>query len=252
MAGQGWAPGQPLRGVRAVVTGGNRGIGRALVEALLAREGTQVVATCRDPRSAEGGSLAGLLQTFPGRLSLSELDVASPESIGRWAGEGIGEGHVDVLINNAGVYGLKGHTTRMDVEDVTEEEMLFCFRTNCVGPLLVTQQLLAAGKLGGAAPSLVGNVTSKVGSVADNGSGGGYAYRASKAAMNVVNKSLSIDLLERNVESVLLHPGWVQTDMTQGRGLITAQDSAEGMLKILETPGMNGRWFDYKGEEVPW
>ena len=70
--------------------------------------------------------------------------------------------------------------------------------------------------------------------------------------MNVVNKSLSIDLLERNVESVLLHPGWVQTDMTQGRGLITAQDSAEGMLKILETPGMNGRWFDYKGEEVPW
>merc|ERR1711924_415244 len=108
------------------------------------------------------------------------------ESIGRWAGEGIGEGHVDVLINNAGVYGLKGHTTRMDVEDVTEEEMLLCFRTNCVGPLLVTQQLLAAGKLGGAAPSLVGNVTSKVGSVADNGSGGGYAYRASKAAMNVV------------------------------------------------------------------
>ena len=252
MAGRGWAPGQPLRGVRAVVTGGNRGIGRALVEALLAREDTQVVATCRDPDRAEGGSLAGLLQTFPGRLSLSELDVASPESIGRWAGEGVGPGHVDVLINNAGVYGLKGHTTRMEVEDVTEEEMLFCFKTNCVGPLLVTQQLLAAGKLGGAAPSLVGNVTSKVGSIADNGSGGGYAYRASKAAMNVVNKSLSIDLLERNVESVLLHPGWVQTDMTRGSGLITAQDSAEGMLKILETPGMNGRWFDYKGEEVPW
>lgn len=250
MAGR-WGPGRPLRGLRAVVTGGNRGIGRALVEALLAREGTSVLATCRDVGRAES-TLASLLQEFPGRLALSELDVASPESIARWAGDGVGPGHIDLLINNAGVYGSAGHTKRMDVEDVTEEEMLLCFRTNTIGPLIVVQQLLKAGKLGGAAPSLVGNVTSKVGSVADNGSGGGYAYRASKAAMNVVNKSLSIDLAERNVESVLLHPGWVQTDMTQGQGFITARESAEGMLKILETPGMNGKWFDYKGEEVPW
>lgn len=250
MAG-GWGPGRPIRGLRAVVTGGNRGIGRALVEALLAREGTSVLAACRDVGRAES-TLASLLQEFPGRLALSELDAASPESIARWAGDGVGPGHIDLLINNAGVYGSAGHTKRMNVEDVTEEEMLLCFRTNTVGPLIVVQQLLKAGKLGGAAPSLVGNVTSKVGSVADNGSGGGYAYRASKAAINVVNKSLSIDLAERNVESVLLHPGWVQTDMTQGQGFITARESAEGMLKILETPGMNGKWFDYKGEEVPW
>ena len=117
----------------------------------------------------------------------------------------------------------------------------------------MVQQLLVRGKLGGSAgPSLVGNVSSKVGSVEDNGSGGGYAYRASKSALNVANKSLSIDLEGEGVQCVLLHPGWVRTDMTLGNGLIDAEESVAGMLKILETSGMNGRWFDYKGDVVPW
>ena len=100
----------------------------------------------------------------------------------------------------------------------------------------------------------VGNVTSKVGSVDDNGSGKGYAYRASKSALNIVNKSMSIDLADRGVMCALLHPGWVRTRMTEGRGLIEATESAAGMIKAMEGEygEVNGRWYDYKGDEIPW
>ena len=104
------------------------------------------------------------------------------------------------------------------------EEMMHVFKINTVGPLLVTQQLLKNGLIGdpakGKGGALVGNVTSKVGSVDDNGSGKGYAYRASKAALNIVNKSMSIDLADRGVLCELLHPGWVRTRMTQARSIV--------------------------------
>ena len=138
------------------------------------------------------------------------------------------------------------------------EEMMHVFKINTVGPLLVTQQLLKNGLIGdpakGKGGALVGNVTSKVGSVDDNGSGKGYAYRAPKAALNIVNKSMSIDLEDRNVQCLLLHPGWVRTRMTEGRGLIDADESARGLLAAMEGAfgEINGRWYDYKGDEIPW
>ena len=116
--------------------------------------------------------------------------------------------------------------------------------------LMVAQQLLWNGALGGDKErrSVIGNVTSKVGSCDDNGSGRGYAYRASKAALNVASVSLSIDYRDQNVATVLLHPGWVRTRMTEGRGLIDADESARGLLEVCSWPSekISGRWYDYK------
>ena len=99
-----------------------------------------------------------------------------------------------------------------------------------------------------------GMIAVAVGSVDDNGSGKGYAYRASKAALNIVNKSMSIDLADRGVWCQLLHPGWVRTRMTEGRGLIDADESAAGLIKAMEGEygPINGCWYDYKGDEIPW
>jgi NAD(P)-dependent dehydrogenase (short-subunit alcohol dehydrogenase family) len=111
--------------------------------------------------------------------------------------------HIDVVINNAGIYGAK-----VDIKTVTEQDMMQTFKTNAIGPLIVVQQLLVNGLIGGfGGKTLVANVSSKVGSVDDNRGGGGYPYRASKSALNIVNKSMSIDLAGDGVTCVLLHPG---------------------------------------------
>ena len=88
----------------------------------------------------------------------------------------------------------------------------------------------------------------------DNGGGRGYSYRASKSALNNINKSMSIDLEPENVTCVLLHPGWVRTAMTEGRGLIDAEESAAGMIAVMEGAAGNirGMWYDYKLEAIPW
>lgn len=95
----------------------------------------------------------------------------------------------------------------------------------------------------------------QVGSVADNSSGGGYAYRASKSALNVITKSMSIDLATRGITCTLLHPGWVRTDMTNHNGLIDVEQSVEGMAAVLREKSydeLQGAWFDYKMEAIPW
>ena len=213
----------------------------------LAAKGNKVLAACRQPEAAKEK-----LQRLEGDISVTQLDVSSPTSIENWASE-IQQlaPHVDLLINNAGIYG-----DRINLDTITSDGMLQVFQTNAIGPLLIVQQLRKRGLLGGSTtPTLIANVTSKVGSIDDNKSGGGYAYRASKNALNMITKSLSIDLAPENVVATLLHPGWVQTDMTKGSGLITAEQSVAGMLAVLENHNeeeLQGTWRDYKNEEIPW
>jgi NAD(P)-dependent dehydrogenase (short-subunit alcohol dehydrogenase family) len=121
------------------------------------------------------------------------------------------------LINNAGVYGPSSQS----IDRVDAKLLSDVFAVNAAGPLLVTQQLRAAGAL--ARPALVANITSKMGSVDDNTSGACYAYRASKAALNIMTKSLSLDLAPEGVQVALLHPGYVRTPMTGGAGLISTE-----------------------------
>lgn len=189
------------------------------------------------------------MNKIDGVVAVTELDVTKPDSIMQWADEVAKmTPHIDLVINNAGVL------TGTPFEQITAQEMMDLFTVNTIGPLLVSQQLYNRGLLGGKKGSLIANVTSKVGSVDDNGSGGMYAYRASKSALNIINKSMSIDLAGDNIKSTLLHPGWVRTDMTRNNGLIDAKTSVQGMIEnILESDKeLNGTWHDYAGKSIPW
>ena len=257
-----YIPGGPIANALVVVTGANRGIGLEFCKQILAKsDGNSVVASCRDPSAAT--DLTALQKEMgASRLAIVALDVADEKSIAKWA-ESLAAlepvkahgGSISVVINNAGTTGTDGYS-KWELQDMTADEMMHVYRINTIGPMLVTQQLVKRGLVGSSAEgpvSLVGNVTSKVGSVDDNGSGKGYAYRASKAALNIVNKSMSIDLADRGVWCQLLHPGWVRTRMTEGRGLIDADESAAGLIKAMEGEygPINGCWYDYKGDEIP-
>ncbi|GFH27717.1 uncharacterized protein HaLaN_26087, partial [Haematococcus lacustris] len=128
--------------------------------------------------------------------------------------------------------------------------------TNAMGPFFVTQQLVKAGLLGPPG-SLVVNITSIMSSHGDQTvssvTGGGYAYRSSKAALNAINKALALDLAPRSIHCVLLHPGYVRTDMTGGNGWIDVAESCQGMMAVLESgQPLNGRFFSFDGQELPW
>ena len=248
----GYVPGDALTNLTICVTGSNRGIGLQLAKELLENDNT-VVTTARDVSKAK--DLLDL-QTKYGKekVKITELDVGSESSVKGWAKELSKENiKLDVIVNNAGIIGTEPGYKKWTWDVVDQNEMLEVFRVNSVGPLIVSQQLLKHDVLN--RPSLIANVTSKVGSVDDNGSGKGYAYRASKAALNIINKSMSIDLKEEfDCTCMLLHPGWVQTDMTEKRGLIEAPECAKGLIKAMEGKygPLNGCWYDYKGDEIPW
>ena len=247
-----YAPGDALTNVTVCVTGSNRGIGLQLAKELLENDNT-VITTARDTSKAM--DLLELQKKYgKGKVKITELDVGNENSIKEWASQLATEKiKLDVVINNAGIIGTEPGYKKWTWDLVDQSEMMEVFKVNSVGPLLVSQQLLKQNVLN--RPALIANVTSKVGSVDDNGSGKGYAYRASKAALNIVNKSMSIDLKEEfDVTCMLLHPGWVQTDMTEKRGLIETPECAKGLIKAMEGKygSLNGRWYDYKGDEIPW
>lgn len=233
-----------LTGKTIIVTGASRGLGKEFCKQL-ASKGNRVIAACRTPENVKDLDTIAELTALDVSIVDSEED---PKSISNWAKTIAGMcDHVDVVINNAGVYGKRASFEEMDAETMME-----VYRINTVGPFMVSQHLFKHNLLGGTKPSIIANVTSKVGSVDDNGSGGSYAYRASKSALNNVNKSMSIDLAEDNITSTLLHPGWVRTDMTNNYGLIDVDESVRGMINVLETKDLQGTWHAFDGKVIPW
>eukprot|EP00933_Yihiella_yeosuensis_P034787 TRINITY_DN28263_c0_g1_i1.p1 TRINITY_DN28263_c0_g1~~TRINITY_DN28263_c0_g1_i1.p1 ORF type:complete len:314 (-),score=56.02 TRINITY_DN28263_c0_g1_i1:160-1101(-) len=245
---------------RILLVGASRGIGREFVRQLLQR-GCDVIATHREEKPPE--TLQSLEDLNKGKLSYLRLDVNDAASIASaaelLATEGCALTHI---IHNAGVYGPtvsldgKARNGRPAAPPVTKEAMLQTFEVNAVGPLLVVQQFLPLLKAAseGQLP-VISILTSKVGSVDDNGSGGAYAYRASKSACNIIAKSLYCDLRADNLATVvLLHPGYVRTDMTNRKGLIDVEESVSGLLKAIEATGPETpfRWVDYKANLIPW
>ena len=215
-----------------VVTGANRGIGLELAKQFTAR-GDVVVAGCRRS-SPELDALGVRVET---------LDVADPASVQAFAGQ-LGDLPIDVLVNNAGVL------SRETLDDLDEERMLTQIQVNALGPLRVTAALRT--NLGEGAK--VGIVTSRMGSVADNTSGGMYGYRMSKAAVNIAGVSLARDLAPQGVSVILLHPGYVRTEMTGKNGLIDADEAAAGLLARLDElgPQNSGSFRHSNGDELPW
>lgn len=156
---------------------------------------------------------------------------------------------IDLLINNAGIYGPgKGEQS---LERITAETMHTLFAVDCVAPLMVVQQLRPRIE---AAGGVIANISSKMGSISDNSSGGTYAYRAAKAALVMVSRSMAVDLAERGVHVITLHPGWVRTDMTGHTGLIDVEASVAGMTAVLararDVPG--GAFIAYDGKPIPY
>ncbi|MGB0678127.1 MAG: SDR family oxidoreductase [Polyangiales bacterium] len=223
-----------------VITGANRGIGWELTRQYVAR-GDHVVAACREVSR----DLHTLAQQHPGQVRIhSGLDVTNAAAIDAFRGTLVPHS-VHTLINNAGI--LRSTSLRpLDFEALRQQ-----YEINALGPLRLTAELLDAFVPAGAK---VGLVSSRMGSIADNSSGGTYGYRMSKAALNAAGKSLAHDLKGRGVAVAILHPGYVRTDMTGGRGDVTAAQAAQGLIARLDALSLEntGRFWHASGEELPW
>lgn len=219
-----------------LVTGANRGIGLALCK-LLAARGDTVIAVCRES-SRQLDALEVRVETG--------IDVGDPATVRR-LGQALEGQPLDWLINNAGVLrrdtlgGLHGEAL---------EDVLLQFRVNAVGPVLVTQALLGNLQAG----AKIGIVTSRMGSIEDNTSGGYYGYRMSKAAVNSAGKSLAMDLRERGIAVALLHPGYVRTEMVGGGGDVEPGQAAAGLIARLDelTLETTGSFWHASGQPLPW
>jgi len=225
-----------------VVTGANRGIGLEMVKQLLHSD-EQVTALARNTPAAK--SLQALLLEYPARLRVLEADVTKELDLDRAVKVLNGE-KVDVLINNAGVYS-KGDSDFQSMDLKTVEQT---FLVNSLGPMKVTKAFLPL--LTKSPQPVVANITSRMGSIADNTSGGSMAYRMSKAALNMFTKGLSHDFEQAIVLS--LHPGWVKTDMGGSGAQTETAESARGLLEVIRdaTPKVSGQFFNFKGESLPW
>ena len=226
------------------ITGCNRGLGLEFVRQLLAR-GQRVIATCRD--IATSTDLTALALKHSGQLSLVEMDVSDEASM-REAVALLNDEAIDVFINNAGMYGPRDANFG-NVDGPAMAEVLY---TNAVAPVLLTQ-LLIDNVRKGSGKKLV-YVSSKMGSIADNGRGGSYIYRSSKTALNSVVKSLALDLAPEGIATATLHPGWVRTDMGGPNGLIDAPESVSGMLNVIDglSVANTGQFFNYDGSTIAW
>jgi len=215
------------------ITGANRGIGLELARQFRDR-GDEVVAICRRP----SGELAGL-----GVRVVDGIDVTDGAEVRRLAERLDGE-TIDVLVNNAGVLSDES------LDDLDFDRIRRQFEINSLGPLRVTAALrrnLGAG-------SKVAIVTSRMGSIDDNTSGGRYGYRMSKAAVNMAGRSLAHDLRPDGVAVVILHPGFVRTDMTGHSGLVDPPESAAGLIARIDelTLETSGSFRHANGEHLPW
>ena len=215
-----------------LVTGANRGIGLELCRQLAAR-GDHVIAACR--------SVSESLQTLGVRV-IDGVDVSSDGSVASLKNE-LGNTRLDWLVNNAGVLSAQG------LNSLDFDAMEFQYQINALGPLRVTEALLPNLSKG----SKIGIVTSRMGSIEDNTSGGHYGYRMSKAAVNMAGMSLARDLAQAGIAVGLLHPGMVATEMTGGRGIPTEQ-SARGLIQRMDALSLanTGSFWHAEGMQLPW
>jgi NAD(P)-dependent dehydrogenase (short-subunit alcohol dehydrogenase family) len=216
-----------------LITGANRGIGLALARRLAGR-GDDVIAVCRQPSDE--------LRALKVRVE-SGVDVTSDADVAALAKK-VGAGSLDLLILNAGI--LRDD----DLDSVTLAEVREQIEVNAVAPLRLALALRRALRPGGK----IAVITSRMGSIGDNGSGGYYGYRMSKAALNAMAMSLSRDLRGAGVAVAILHPGYVRTDMTEGRGNVEPDDAARMLIERIDalTVETSGTFWHASGQVLPW
>lgn len=226
---------------QVLITGASRGIGLEFARQY-AEAGWKVIACSRDLGQAAG--LQELVNKYPD-IQAYALDVADFAAIESLAASLKGV-KIDLLINNAGVY------PHSDLEHADAESWLHAFKVNSMAPFKMATAFIphvAASQL-----KKVVTLSSKMGSLDDNTSGGSYIYRSSKVAANMVMKSLSIDLKAYGIAVAALHPGWVQTEMGGPDALIDTQTSVSGLRQVIEDLNLNnsGRFVAYDGKDINW
>lgn len=216
-----------------VITGANRGIGLALTKQFLSR-GYQVFALCRQSSEQLEETEATVVE---------QVDVASEDGLTNMV-KGLSGLNIDVLICNAGILRDEG-LGRLNNDTIVEQ-----FLVNSLAPINVVDRLLSQLKSG----SKIAMITSRMGSIADNGSGGRYGYRMSKAALNAASMSLTKDLASEDISVGIYHPGYVQTDMVNHGGDISADVCAERLTNHIESQSMadTGVFKHSNGEVLPW
>lgn len=221
--------------MNVLITGTNRGIGLAFTKYYL-HQGHKVWACHR----ADPGGLRAIDSPCLTCLQWDVADYPSAETLKQLPDK------IDLLINNAGIYGNDSQS----LAGITAEEMLHVFDIDCVGALRVVQ---AVKDRVIRAKGVIANISSRMGSSDDNTSGGCYAYRAAKAALCIVSKSMAVDLEPQGIRVITLHPGWVKTDMTGHTGEIDTQISVDGMCRAIENIDQYkpGSFVAWDGEIVP-
>ncbi|MBL4748387.1 MAG: SDR family oxidoreductase [Magnetovibrio sp.] len=222
-----------------MITGASRGLGLEFARQY-ALDGWRVIATCRQPDDAlELAALEG--------CEVHALDVTDFTAVAQLA-EKLAGTAIDILINNAGVYG----PDKCSLDNIDYDAWQDVFKINALAPMCLAQcfspHVIASEQ------KCIVTLSSKMGSMTENTSGGHYIYRSSKAAVNAVMKSLSHDLEQSNINVVVLHPGWVRTDMGGANGLIDSTASVSGMRKVIAgaTASNSGGFFDYNGVQIDW
>jgi len=228
-----------------LITGANRGIGLEFCRQYAAA-GWRVLACCRDPGRAD--ALNRLAAQYPDLIQVQALDVTSHVQIGQLA-RALTNESIDLLINNAGVY---PESDKRGFGQTDYIEWMAAFNINTMAPLKMVESFVK--QIARSQLKLIVTITSQMGSVDDNGSGGSYLYRSSKAAANMVVKSLAVDLKDKGITSVAFNPGWVKTDMGGPNAMIAVEQSVSDMRKVIAglTPADTGKFIGNDGLVIPW
>jgi NAD(P)-dependent dehydrogenase (short-subunit alcohol dehydrogenase family) len=227
-----------------LITGANRGLGFEFVKQYAA-EGWQIYAACRDPNSSL--ELRRLADASGQKVRVLVLHVTDPTSIKSATAELDGRA-IDLLLNNAGIIGAQ----RQTIGNIDYEAWAKVFDVNTMGPMRVSEAFV--DHVARSKRKLIVTLTSGMGSIADNTSGGSVAYRSSKAAVNMVMRSLAIDLAPRGITCVVVNPGWVRTDMGGPDATLSAAQSVTALRRLIESLGLaqSGKFFNYNGREYAW
>jgi len=227
----------PWQDQTVLITGANRGLGLELARQLHAA-GAKVIGTARQPAAADELQALG--------VRVEQLDVADPVSVSALA-ERLAGSSLDALLNNAGIFPERG-----DFASADPAVVLRTYEVNTVGPMRVAQALLP--NLNRSQRKLVMNMSSGLGSIANNDRGSSAGYRASKAALNMLTRTMAADLAADGFICVAMSPGWVRTDMGGERAQLSPEDSVQGILNTLAplTTEDSGRFLNHDGSELPW
>jgi NAD(P)-dependent dehydrogenase (short-subunit alcohol dehydrogenase family) len=227
-----------------LITGASRGLGLEFARQY-AGAGWRVIATCRAPEKAD--ALRVVAAAAEGRVAIEPLDVIDRAGSTRLV-KMLGKRPIDLLIANAGVMGPRSYAPTT-VDDTAWGEVM---RINVMAPLRLA--MLLADQVAASERKQMAFVSSRLGSIGANSTGGLYVYRSSKAALNAVVKGLAVDLAARGITAVALAPGWVKTDMGGPHADLDAATSIAGMRRVLDglTPAESGRLIEHTGEILPW